>query len=44
MEQDFICEICENRLESYDNARIISVLRKKVDQLEGILELKQEQT
>ena len=44
MEQDFICEICEKRLESYDNARIISVLRKKVDQLEEILQLKQEQS
>ncbi len=40
MEQDFICEICENRLESYDNSRIITVLRKKVTQLEDILKLK----
>ena len=41
MEQDFICEVCEKRLESYDNARIISVLRRKVDQLEEILRIKQ---
>lgn len=40
MEQDFICEVCENRLESYDNSRIITVLRKKVTQLEGILKIK----
>jgi len=37
MEQDFICLNCEERLESFDNSKIIMVLEKKVEQLEGIL-------
>lgn len=37
MEQDFICLDCEQRLESYDNSKIIFVLQKKVEQLKNIL-------
>ncbi|MCH8906925.1 MAG: transcription factor [Candidatus Heimdallarchaeota archaeon] len=37
MEQDFICQVCEHRLESFDNTKIIAVLQKKVSQLEEIL-------
>ncbi|MBS85513.1 transcription factor [archaeon] len=37
MELDFICMVCESRLESFDNSKIISVLEKKVDQLNEIL-------
>ena len=40
MEQDFICLNCENRLESFDNSRIIAVLKKKVEQLKTILDAK----
>jgi len=38
MEQDFICLDCEQRLESFDNSKIIAVLRKKVNQLKNILD------
>ncbi|MHA2502335.1 MAG: transcription factor E [Candidatus Kariarchaeaceae archaeon] len=38
MEQDFICLNCEERLESFDNSKIIKVLEQKVNQLRGILE------
>jgi transcription initiation factor IIE alpha subunit len=38
MELDFICMVCESRLESFDNSKIISVLEKKVDQLNEILQ------
>lgn len=37
MEQDFICLKCEERLESFDNSRIINVLENKIDQLNDIL-------
>ncbi len=37
MEQDFICVDCEERLESFDNSKIIKVLRLKVEQLNKIL-------
>lgn len=38
MEQDFICLNCEERLESFDNTKIITVLENKVRQLRGILD------
>jgi transcription initiation factor TFIIE subunit alpha len=38
MEQDFICLECEERLESFDNSKIVQVLEKKVEQLRKILE------
>jgi transcription initiation factor TFIIE subunit alpha len=38
MEQDFICLECEERLESFDNSKIVQVLEKKVDQLRKILD------
>ena len=38
MEQDFICARCEERLNSFDNTRIVTVLQKKVEQLEKILQ------
>ena len=40
MEQDFICLNCEERLESFDNDKIIIVLEKKIDQLNQILKKK----
>lgn len=38
MEQDFICLECEERLESFDNSKIVQVLEKKVEQLRKILD------
>lgn len=38
MEQDFICQNCEQRLDSFDNSQIVTVLVKKVEQLKKILE------
>ncbi len=40
MEQDFICMKCDKRLESFDNSKIIAVLRKKLDELQKILDIK----
>ena len=37
MEQDFICMECEERLESFDNSKIVFVLRKKYEELVNIL-------
>lgn len=37
MEQDFICTHCEKRLESFDNSKIIDVLKTKLGQLDNIL-------
>lgn len=38
MEQDFICQNCEKRLDSFDNSQIVTVLMKKVEQLREILD------
>ena len=38
MEQDFICAECEGRLESFDNSKIIKVLRRKFEELNNILD------
>jgi transcription initiation factor TFIIE subunit alpha len=38
MEQDFFCADCEGRLESFDNSKIIKVLRKKFEELNNILD------
>lgn len=38
MEQDFICGECEGRLESFDNSKIIKVLRRKFEDLNNILD------
>ncbi|MHA2092310.1 MAG: transcription factor E [Candidatus Kariarchaeaceae archaeon] len=41
MEQEFICLDCEERLESFDNSKIINVLQVKVNQLNKILDVEE---
>ena len=41
MEQEFICLDCEERLESFDNSKIINVLQLKVSQLNKILKVEE---
>ncbi len=38
MEFDFICPNCGNRLEDFDNSRLIMVLEKKASELERIID------
>lgn len=38
MEYDFICPNCGQRLEDFDNSRLIEILQRKADELNNIIE------